>query len=100
MPVAGGWVGQLVDEREAPDLRLGEVQARERAQERVRDDHVDARLRVGVDEAAEPVRDGGVEVRDLDLDVEAVRPAALDVDLEVALVAARDEDALVDAPAD
>ena len=38
--------------REAPDARLGEVEAGERAQEAVGDDHVDARLRVRVDPAA------------------------------------------------
>jgi len=55
----------------------------------VRDDHVDPRLRVRVEPAADPERERGIEVRDLDLDVQdgvAVGPdaPALDVDLEMA----------------
>ena len=93
---------------EAADGGLLELELRERAQEAVGHEHVDARLRVGVDPARDPERDRGIERGDLDLDVQPRAPglrlgAAGQVDLEVAvaLVALRgDEDPVADAPAD
>ena len=76
--------------RSGPTARLGQVQARERAQEAVRDEHVDARLRGVVEAAAEARGDRRIEVRHLDLDVQArPRPGprrgqAAHVDLQVA----------------
>ena len=58
----------------------------------MRDEHVDARLRVHVEPARDPGREGRIEVRDLDLDVDPRVALTLGlerayVDLEVALVA-------------
>ena len=54
--------------------RLGQVERRQRAQECVRDEHVDRGLGRLVHRHAEPGRDRRVEVRHLDLDPES-RPA-------------------------
>ena len=90
----------------AADDRFGEVELGQRAQETVRDDDVDARLRRRIERACERTRQRGIEVRHLDLDVGARRlavdrRAALDLDLQVAVAVAsgaRDERAAGDPP--
>jgi serine O-acetyltransferase len=56
-------------EPKAPDAGLGQVEPRQRAQEALRDDHMDPRLGRVVDPATEPRGDRRIEVGDLDGDL-------------------------------
>src|SRR4029077_1139269 len=99
--------GRPGPDAQPPDARFGEVEARERAQEGVRDDDVDARLRRVVEPAADPHGDRRVEVANRDLDANAPTAVvgvlqARDLDLKVPSgrqPAAGDEHAAGDLPA-
>src|SRR5439155_4004506 len=98
---------QRVPRLQATRARLCQVQSRERAQEAVRDQHVDVRLGGVVDAAAEPECDRGIVVGHLHLDVQPapvgfLLAMATDFDLEVPVLVAPapgDEQAAGDAPA-
>ena len=62
---------------EAPDLRLGEVEIGQRAQERVRDEHVHERLGHLVDRRREARGDRRIEVGHLDFDPDRRLPESL-----------------------
>src|SRR4030088_3351237 len=86
---ASGVRSRLIRPFEPAYARLGQVQSRKRAQKSVGDEHVNARLRRVVDAPAESRSDRGVEVGDLDLDVQPRTPPILvgdaaHVDLQVA----------------
>src|ERR1700760_1572287 len=93
-PVLSAWVGGLLVRRgagEVADLRPREIATDEAAEEVVARDHVDARLGRGV-EAARETAEAGVEVGDLDRDVETnlargLFVVAADVDLQIAVPA-------------
>ncbi|CAA9492780.1 MAG: hypothetical protein AVDCRST_MAG38-2678 [uncultured Solirubrobacteraceae bacterium] len=103
-------VGRDVDGHriEAPDRRALELQRGERAQEAVRDEHVDLRLRGLVEAARQPAGQRGIEVGHLDahLDLRVLgvrRGPAAHLELEEAadvVAGTRHEQAAADPPAD